>query len=318
MHAVVRRVLLAGAIAGGAVVGGAAAAQADGLLSGNDVGGAVVAPVQVCGIGVAVLGDAAAGCDDAQVSATTDQAPASEPATGPAEQAEDAVLSGNDLDLAAVLPVQVCGVAVAVGGDSSSSCDAATSSGSTGASGGGSTSGEDAVASGNDVDAVAVAPVQVCGISVGVLGDAEGSCGEASTEGSAGDDPAGPGTPGEGSDDPVGSGNDVDLSGSVAVQVCGIAAGVLGDASGGCVAGGSNDPTGPGTDPADPGSGSGDGDVLGDEVVADRTQARAVVQASELAETGASLSRTGLLSLVALVLMALGGLMVRGRGYAEG
>ncbi len=148
------------------------------------------------------------------------------------------------------------------------------------------------MASGNDVDAVAVAPVQVCGISVGVLGDAEGSCGEASTEGSAGDDPAGPGTPGEGSDDPVGSGNDVDLSGTAPVQVCGIAAGVLGDASGGCVAGGSTDPTdptgptGPGTDPADPGSGSGDGDVLGDEVVADRTQARAVVQAPAAGRDG--------------------------------
>ena len=60
--------------------------------------------------------------------------------------------------------------------------------------------------------------------------------------------------------------------------------------------------------------------MLGDEVVADRTQARAVVQASqlaELAETGASLSRQTLLSLVAVMMVALGGLLVRGREYAR-
>ena len=237
MHAVVRRVLLAGAIAGGAVVGGAAVAQADGLLSGNDVGGAVVAPVRVCG------------------------------------------------------------VAVAVGGGSSSSCDAATGSATT-ASGGGSTAGDDAVASGNHVGAGAVVPVQVCGVPVGVLGDAGSSCGEASDDGSAGDGSHHPSPRGDGSQEPVGSGNDADLPGTAPVQVRSMAAGVLG--------------TDPGTDPAlEPGVGSSGGGVLGDEVVADRTRARAVVQAPALAGTGASLSRTTLPSVVALLLMALGGLMVR-------
>ena len=104
------------------------------------------------------------------------------------------MLSGNGVDLAAVVPVQVCGVAVAVGGDSSTSCDAASSSSSTpsggsagSTGGGGSTAGEDAVASGDDVDLGAALPVQVCGISVGVLGDAGASCGEASSEGTGHD-----------------------------------------------------------------------------------------------------------------------------------
>jgi hypothetical protein len=113
------------------------------------------------------------------------------------------------------------------------------------------------IASGNqvDVDAGDVSPsvpVTVCGNSVGVLGDASAACAPAqpSTSGSGGTGSAGA-SAGTGSSssgsllDSLASGNQVDagigdISPSVPVTVCGNSAGVLGDASASCGAGGTS------------------------------------------------------------------------------
>jgi hypothetical protein len=113
------------------------------------------------------------------------------------------------------------------------------------------------IASGNqvDVDAGDVSPsvpVTVCGNGVGVLGDASAACAPAqpSTSGSGGTGSAGA-SAGTGSSssgsllDSLASGNQVDagigdISPSVPVTVCGNSAGVLGDASASCGAGGTS------------------------------------------------------------------------------
>jgi len=115
------------------------------------------------------------------------------------------------------------------------------------------------IASGNqvDVDAGDVSPsvpVTVCGNGVGVLGDASAACAPAqpSTSGSGGTGSAGA-SAGTGSSssgsllDSLASGNQVDagigdISPSVPVTVCGNSAGVLGDASASCGAGGGTTP----------------------------------------------------------------------------
>jgi hypothetical protein len=131
------------------------------------------------------------------------------------------------------------------------------------------------IASGNqvDVDAGDVSPsvpVTVCGNGVGVLGDASAACAPAqpSTSGSGGTGSAGA-SAGTGSSssgsllDSLASGNQVDagigdISPSVPVIVCGNSAGVLGDASARCAAGGGTTP----------GSGSGvDLDTILDRVL---------------------------------------------------
>lgn len=321
--------------AAGDASGGSTAGADDAVASGNDVDLAAVVPVQVCGVGVGVLGDAAASCGAASSEGSTQGSAGGGGDGGTAPTGDDAVASGNDVDLGAALPVQVCGVSVGLLGDAAASCDEASTSAGTGTGSSSPAGGDDALLSGNVVDLGAVAPVQVCGVGAGVLGDAAASCGEASTGGSTGPDEGTPPTGGTPSDG-TGSGNDFVAEAELPVQVCGIGVGLLGDATTGCVLsstfppsepapgdpGDPGDPGAPGdpgepSDPGDPGSpGAPDeGEVL------DRTLARGVlaagagavggVAADDLADTGAP--RSGLLLLAGLMLVAVGSLLTSRR-----
>lgn len=112
------------------------------------------------------------------------------------------VAGGNQASLPVSAPVDVCGLAVAVLGGAEAGCGggAAAVGGSAGSStaGGrtpGSTSGAGSVGGGNQVSIPVSAPVNVCGISVAVLGTASASCQGGATVGGPGSKPPPPSTP---------------------------------------------------------------------------------------------------------------------------
>ena len=92
------------------------------LLSGNDVNAPVSAPVDVCGVAVALLGGANAGCEGGAASNTVIQG-------GDRRQRQRqrgrhlGDLSGNNVNAPVSVPVSVCGISVAVPGFSNAGCE---------------------------------------------------------------------------------------------------------------------------------------------------------------------------------------------------
>src|SRR5580704_9358567 len=131
------------------------------LLSGNNVNAPVSAPVDICGVAVALLGGANAGCEGGAASNTI----IGDDATGGSDNGNAgsiSALSGNNVSI----PVSVCGVAAAVAGGANSGCKGGAASntviqGATGGSNNGNAGGA-AIGSGNNVNAPVSAPVSVC------------------------------------------------------------------------------------------------------------------------------------------------------------
>jgi hypothetical protein len=95
-------------------------ASGSGLLSGNNVNVNANVPVTVCGAGVGVAGDAQGNCPPAGPAAP---APASAPQSAPQAASGHGVLTGNNINVDARIPVLVCGiVAVLLGGDAAALC----------------------------------------------------------------------------------------------------------------------------------------------------------------------------------------------------
>ena len=91
------------------------------LLSGNDVNAPVSAPVDVCGIALAILGGANAGCVGGAGSNTViGDGGGSGSHNGNAGIA--AIGSGNTVNAPVSAPVNVCGIAVALVGLSNAGC----------------------------------------------------------------------------------------------------------------------------------------------------------------------------------------------------
>jgi hypothetical protein len=94
----------------------------NGVLSGNQVFAPLVAPITACGNAVAVLGDAAAGC---QGKVKESHHHGSGPSTGGA----DGVLSGNQVYAPVDVPITACGNAVALLGQAEAGCQVLVESG---------------------------------------------------------------------------------------------------------------------------------------------------------------------------------------------
>ena len=91
------------------------------LLSGNDVNAPVSAPVDICGVAVALLGGANAGCEGGAASNTVIQGATGGSNNGNAGGA--AIGSGNNVNAPVSAPVSVCGIAVGVLGFSNAGCE---------------------------------------------------------------------------------------------------------------------------------------------------------------------------------------------------
>jgi hypothetical protein len=91
------------------------------LLSGNDVNAPVSAPIDVCGVAVALLGGANAGCEGGAASNTV----IGNGATGGSDNGnagDISALSGNNVNAPVSVPVSVCGVSVALAGFTNAGC----------------------------------------------------------------------------------------------------------------------------------------------------------------------------------------------------
>jgi ChpA-C len=157
--------------------------------------------------------------------------------TGPHTSGNQSILGGNQISLPISIPVNLCGNAVALLGDAFAGCQGGASV--SGGSGGGAstTSGNHSIGGGNQASAPISVPVNVCGNSVAVLGNAKSGCkGGASTSGGGS---GGGSTSGNGS---AGGGNQVGVPIKVPVNVCGISVGILGDAASSCQGGAHTSP----------------------------------------------------------------------------
>lgn len=171
----------------------------DGVLSGNQTDSGVETEVDVTGNQVTVIGDgneSSSGDGSAEASITPG---------GDSTSGDDGAGSGNQSDAVVEADVDVsCNQVTVVGDDNTASGECSDSSaGTSGSDGGDSTSGEDGAGSGNQVDSLVTAPVEVEGNQVTVLGDGN----ETSTEepdGAGGSGNVGDGAGEDGADEVAG------------------------------------------------------------------------------------------------------------------
>ncbi|QZY28385.1 chaplin family protein [Nocardioides coralli] len=241
MRTSVRRGLSAFAIAGGFVFLGVATADAatadpappaagagktsgdDGVVSGNQSGVEVTAPVETSGNQVTVVGDGnqSPGRSGSKESGGTT-------ARAGTTSGEDGTGSGNQTGVQVEAPIDASGNQVTVIGDDNRS-GGSRSSGTGDArdgSSGAETSGRDGVASGNQSAVSVCAPVDASGNQVTVIGDGNRSAG---SEGSASCDGHRGGNPSTSGEDGVGSGNQTGVDATTPVEVSGNQVTVIGD-----------------------------------------------------------------------------------------
>lgn len=227
--------------------------SADG--SDNPVNPTIHAPVEVCGNAVAVLEDASQECEPEGDSAT------------PEDNESDGsggFLAGNQINPVINAPITICGNAVGVLADAEAECTPSDQGLS--ASPGNTTSGEDGVLSGNQLNPVVNAPITVCGNAISVAGSASAGCTPTGQGiGSTGDNTT------SGEDAQLLSGNQVNPIANAPVTVCGNAVAVLGDSVAVC------DPGDQGTGTGD--SGTGDNTTSGDGGNLSGNQADPIVNA---------------------------------------
>ena len=154
----------------------------DSILGGNQVNAPISIPINVSGNSVAVLGRATSGSTGG---AYVQGARLSGGHHG-RTSGRHSILGGNQINAPITAPINACGNSVAALGGALSGCQGGAGLRRTGYADGGHqhTSGVDSIGGGNQVNAPITAPVNVCGNSAAVLGDALAGCrGGAGVEG---------------------------------------------------------------------------------------------------------------------------------------
>jgi small secreted domain DUF320 len=219
--------------------------------SGNTVNLPVSAPVNLCGVAGSVGGFSNADCKGGSASNTTINGGGGNGGNGNGNAGSISALSGNTVNAPVSVPVNVCGIAVALIGFSNASCVGGAFSNTTINGGGGGNgngnAGSIAALAGNTVNVPVSIPVNACGIAAGVAGFANADC-----KGGAASNTTIGGSGGNGNGNAGGlallSGNNVNAPVSIPVNVCGIAVGLLGFSNASCQ-GGSFSNTTTGTTP---------------------------------------------------------------------
>src|SRR5690554_4420549 len=143
---------------------------------------------------------------------------------------EDGTASGNQIGILGELPVTIGGNAISILGDSESSgsstpamTDASASAGSS------ATTGEDGIASGNQVIPDIVAPIVASGNAISILGD---SSTEGTSTGTTPDDGTAEGTTaGTTGEDAIAGGNQVMPDATLPITIGGNSISIIGDSS---------------------------------------------------------------------------------------
>ncbi|WP_153025807.1 chaplin family protein [Glycomyces albidus] len=233
-----RKTAQTGLVAVGAVlVAGAGTAHADGTdattqdnigaVSGNQVIAPIQAPINICGIAAAVLGTANAGCEggaDAEF----------EGAGTLTSQNNTGLGNGNQVFAPVQAPVDVSGIAAAVGGQAWAGSEGGSSatvaeSGRVTESGNTTTQRNIGALSGNQLLAPIQAPINACGNAVAVGGAADAGC-----EGGSEADYSGAGHLTTQDNVGLGNGNQIFAPIQAPINVCGNAIAVLGVATASC------------------------------------------------------------------------------------
>ncbi|WP_030161672.1 chaplin family protein [Glycomyces sp. NRRL B-16210] len=232
-----RKTAQTGFVAAGAVlVAGAGTAHAwgpdvttqdqVGAVSGNQVVAPIQAPINICGIAAAVLGAADAGCEGGS---SADFAGAGDLTT----QNNTGLANGNQVFAPVQVPVDVSGIAAAVGG----AADAGSEGGSDAViTESGHVTESDTTTrrnygalSGNQLLAPIQAPINACGNAIAVGGASDAGC-----EGGASADYAGAGDLTTQDNVGLGNGNQVFAPIQAPINVCGNAIAILGYATASC------------------------------------------------------------------------------------
>ncbi|WP_242907960.1 chaplin family protein [Actinomadura terrae] len=216
---------------GSSVTGGGGGGQRtsgdNGLVSGNQVNAPVSAPVNACGNGVGVLGDAHASCvNGARVDGGSGSG------GGQVTSGANGTVAGNQVNAPISAPVDACGNAVAVAGTAVAGCEGGAlvkNGGPTGA--GQTTSGVSSTAGGNQLNVPVSAPANVCGNAVGnALAGCEGGASVRNGGHLSGDQITN-------GDSSVIGGSQANAPISLPVTACGDAGAVLGEAGAFCEGG---------------------------------------------------------------------------------
>jgi hypothetical protein len=164
-----------GAVADNAAGGDWTSGFNAGVLTGNQVGTTVQAPVNVSDNAVALLGFATAGGDSSE-SATESGATASNAGGGTMTTGTNSgVLTGNQASTVVQVPVNACGNAISVLGFADASCGGATATNG-GGEGAMTTGFNSGTGTGNQITNVLQAPINLCGNAVAVGGFASADC----------------------------------------------------------------------------------------------------------------------------------------------
>ncbi|MFB9658656.1 chaplin family protein [Glycomyces mayteni] len=233
-----RKTAQTGLVAVGAVlVAGAGTAHATGpdtttqgnvgAVSGNQVVAPIQVPVNICGVAAAVLGTADAGCEGG---ADAEFGGAGHLTT----QNNTGLANGNQAFAPVQVPVDVSGIAAAVGGHSGAGSDGGSSavvaeSGHATESGNTTTQRNWGALSGNQLLAPIQAPINACGNAVAIGGVSDAGC-----EGGADADFGGAGHLTTQDNVGLGNGNQVFAPIQAPINVCGNAIAILGVATASC------------------------------------------------------------------------------------
>ena len=335
MRTPLRRLLLGSAIAGGFTVLGIALSTAsasaaepgttsgeDGIISGNQSGVTLTAPVDATGNQVTVIGDG----NSVESSGSDSTGPGA--GGGGTTSGDDGVVSGNQSEVTVTAPIDLSGNQVTViGDDNDSSSGSDATAGSTSATVG-TTSGDDGTGSGNQTGVDVTAPVDVSCNQLTVIGD-DNTTGCSSDPATTG---GGAGSGSTSGQDGTGSGNQTVLDLAAPVDAGGNQVTVIGDGNtnrspADSTGDSSDEPAGPAAPVggSDEGSGPGGTTTSGGAQVPQggtviTTAQGALPIASESVAGTTSLPRTGLTDslqllglLGSLLLLAGAGLLLRER-----
>ncbi|GGO26220.1 hypothetical protein GCM10010116_52630 [Microbispora rosea subsp. aerata] len=162
----------------GGSAGGNRTSGVHSVVGGNQVVAPITVPINICGNSVAIIGKAFSGCrGGATVIGGWSKHGGRWGAGGNVTSGRGSILGGNQVVAPITAPINICGNAVSVIGRSQAGCRGGASvlGGGVGA-GGNITSGRHGILAGNQIVAPITAPINICGNSVAVLGDAAAGC----------------------------------------------------------------------------------------------------------------------------------------------
>ena len=209
-----------------------------GLLSGNTITAPISVPVNLCGVSLGLIGFANSGCEGGASSNVSIQGDGNGGGGNGnvVGNGNIGVGSGNTITAPISAPVNVCAVSGSVGGYTNSDCKGGAHSNTTLANGGGNGVGDDgtngngnvtgignvSALSGNTITAPVSAPVNLCSISLALLGFGNSGCeGGATTNVTTAQQGSNGNVTGIGNVG-LGSGNTINAPVSVPVNVCSV------------------------------------------------------------------------------------------------